>query len=151
MKRVMCTLLIVAILFAGCAGSSPNPVSQYMPGDDNKSCFVLKTELLNIAEQMSQKRLQLAKTHGGNIGWLLGGTLFFPPAWFFMDFKESEKVELEAFERRASMLLIYATEKNCDLGDINSEMFAAGTRQIKVRSTKEEKREARRKLSKLRG
>lgn len=143
MKRLLCTLLVVTILICGCAGSNPNPVSQYMPGDEKKNYLALKAELLNIAEQISQKRKQQVKTHGGNIGWLLGGTLFFPPAWFFMNFKESEKVELEAFERRANMLLIYAAEKNCDLGDIKAEMFNSEQQLREERKARAEKRKPR--------
>ena len=52
MKQVICVLLIVAIVCVGCAGTDPNPIAAYLPGDENKSCSALKAEIANIDKQI---------------------------------------------------------------------------------------------------
>jgi len=41
--------------------------------------------------------------------------------YFFIDMKDAEKIEYEAFRRRHNRLLLIAKEKNCDLSDITAE------------------------------
>ena len=60
MKKLMCVLLIGVIFIAGtgCAGSDPNPIAVYLPGDENKSCTALKAEIANIDKQITRKQQQ---------------------------------------------------------------------------------------------
>ena len=53
--------------------------------------------------------------------------------FFFMDLKDAEKIEFEAMRRRHNRLLIYAAEKDCDMGEVRAE---------KIPSLKEQKKEA---------
>ncbi len=38
-------VLLVLSLSFGCGGVAPNPVSQYQPGDEKRSCDGLKSEI----------------------------------------------------------------------------------------------------------
>ena len=96
MKRLICSLLIVTVTFVGCAGTDPNLIATYIPGDENKSCAALKAEIANIDKQITRKYLSI---------W---------PAWFFMDLKDNEKAEINALEQRKDALLVIAADKNCD-------------------------------------
>lgn len=61
MKNLICTLLSVCILFAGCAGTDPNPIAMYLPSDEKKSCSALKAEISNIDKQVTRKQAQKSK------------------------------------------------------------------------------------------
>ena len=53
MKQVLCMMLLVSILVMSCAGTDPNPIATYHPGDENKSCSALKAEIANIDKQIA--------------------------------------------------------------------------------------------------
>lgn len=114
MKKLMCVLLIGTIFIAGtgCAGSDPNPIAVYLPGDENKSCSALKAEIANIDKQVTRKKAQKKKQEGENILWFVTGWLLIVP-WFFMDLKENEKPEINALQQRKDALLVIAAEKDC--------------------------------------
>ena len=139
MKRVMCVLLIAAIMFAGCAGRTANPISIYMPGDERRSCNALKMEIAQLQVDMAALLPKTNKS-GTNTLWAIGGVLFLVP-FFFMDLKDAEKVEFEAMRQRHNMLLNYAIEKNCDLGEVKAEMIPHVEQQaLEARRAKAEKR-----------
>ncbi len=64
----------------------------------------------------------LPKTDKGltNALWATAGVFFIVP-FFFMDFKDAEKIEFDAMRRRHNRLLVYAAEKNCDFGEVKAE------------------------------
>ena len=113
MKKLVCALLICSILLASCAGQEANPIAIYIPGDENKSCNALKAEIANIDKQITRKQAQKKTKEGGNILWFLGGFLLIVP-WFFMDVKDSEKIEIDALQQRKDALLVIAADKNCN-------------------------------------
>jgi len=128
MKKVMCVLLSVTILFAGCAGRTANPISIYMPGDEGRSCAGLKTEIAQLQADMAALLPKTSKL-GSNTLWAIGGiVLLFP--FFFMDFKDAEKIEFEAMRQRHNWLLNRALEKNCDLGEVRAEMVPNVAQQL---------------------
>ena len=109
----MVYLLVFAIFFAGCAGRSANPIQTHMQGDNERSCEGLMMEMDQIDADM---RSILPKTNKGAGNVLLGAAgFFFIVPWFFMDFKEAEKIEYDAMRNRYNHLLVIATEKKCDL------------------------------------
>jgi len=108
-------LLCLSILFAGCAGREPNPISTYMPGDENLSCNAYFDEMANCEKEMAILKPKTSKA-GTNSLWAFAGFfLIFP--FFFMDFKDAEKVEYNAYQRRLNRLKVLATERNCFASD----------------------------------
>ncbi len=115
MKKKMAVLLIMVMFFAGCAGRTANPIAVYLPGDENRSCTALQAEVAQL--QVDMQRL-LPKTDKDltNALWATAGVFLVIP-FFFMDFKDAEKIEFDAMRQRHNRLLIYAAEKGCDFGE----------------------------------
>jgi len=109
--RALNLLLCFTILFAGCAGREPNPISTYMPGDENRNCQALMAEIANCEKEMAALKPQTNK-FGTNTLWAIGGVLVLFP-FFFMDFKDAEKIEYDAYQRRLDRLKVLAAERNC--------------------------------------
>ena len=114
MKTSMCVLLAGVIFIAGtgCAGTDPNPIAVYLPGDENKSCNALRAEIANINKQITLKKAQKSKQESENILWFITGFLVIVP-WFFMDLKDNEKPEIDALQQRKSALIVIGAEKDC--------------------------------------
>lgn len=138
MKNVVCLMLIYAVMTAGCAGREANPIAIYLPGDENRSCMALQAEVAQL--QADMQRL-LPKTNKGltNALWATAGVLSLGIGFFFMDFKDAERIEFEAMRTRHNRLLIYAAEKNCDFGGIRME---------RIPSAEERKQDAKEKIKK---
>jgi hypothetical protein len=119
MRKTISLVLIAAVFNAGCAGRQANPIAAYLPGDENRSCPALKAEVAQL--QVDMQRL-LAKTDKGltNALWATAGVFFIVP-FFFMDFKDAEKIEFDAMRKRHNRLLVYAAEKDCDFGEVTAE------------------------------
>ena len=112
MKKMVCMLLVVSISVMSCAGTDPNPIATYLPGDENKTCSALRAEIANIEKQITRKKAQKSKQEGDNILWFIAGWFLIVP-WFFMDLKENEKPEIDALELRRDALLVIAAQKDC--------------------------------------
>jgi len=119
MGKPVCLLLSVLIFLSGCAGRTANPIAAYLPGDETRSCEGLKAEIAQL--QADMQRI-LPKTDKGltNALWAAGGCLVIVP-FFFMDLKDAEKIEFEAMRTRHNRLLVYATEKDCDMMGVRAE------------------------------
>ena len=137
MKKLVCLLLCASIFMAGCAGREANPILVYIPGDENRSCQGLKTEVAQLQADMTRI---LPKTNKGatNALWATAGVfLIFP--FFFMDFKDAEKIEFDAMRQRHNRLLIYAAEKKCDFGEVRAERIpSVEERKAEAKKQKEE-------------
>ena len=85
MKEVISSLLAFAVLFAGCAGRTANPIPAYLPGDDTRSCEALKAEIAQLQADMNRL---LPKTSKGvtNALCATAGVFLIVP-FFFMDLK----------------------------------------------------------------
>lgn len=112
MKRPLCVSLICAIFIAGCAGSDPNPIASYIPGDDKKSCPVLKGEMAQLEAEKERKLAQKGTKDFWNVVFFVTGFLVIVP-WFFIDAKNAEKTEAEALQARHNRLGLIAAEKGC--------------------------------------
>lgn len=111
MKKVLCTLLIVAILLCGCAGSAPNSIALHQPSDQYKNCLGLKVDIENIDKQIDVKK-EIKKAKGfGNLIKLASISLIVPG--LFIDLKNAEQIEIDALQQRKDVLLMIVTEKNC--------------------------------------
>jgi len=114
MRKAMCGVMCFAILYGGCAGRQANPVPPYLPGDENRSCQGLQTEMAQLKSDMV-RILPDTNKFGTNTLWAAAGVFLIVP-FFFMDLKDTEKTEWEAMRVRYNRLLIYAEEKKCDFG-----------------------------------
>jgi hypothetical protein len=119
MKQMICIVLCFVVFFAGCAGRTANPVPIYIPGDENRNCESLKTEVVQLQKDMAA---MLPKTDkfGTNALWATAGVFLIVP-FFFMDMKDAEKIEFEAMRQRHNRLLDLLQTKNCDVNDITAK------------------------------
>ncbi len=101
------------ILVSACGGKAPNPVAQYQPGDENRSCEGLKGEIANNEAEIA-RLVPYEDATGKNVVLGVAGAFFIVP-WFFMDFKEGEATELQALRRRNQWLREVASNKDCQI------------------------------------
>ena len=78
--------------------------------------------LREIKERTVNTMRLLPKTDKGltNALWAAGGGVAIVP-FFFMDFKDAEKIEFDAIRQRHNRLLVYAAEKGCDMSGVRAE------------------------------
>lgn len=103
--------LFSAILLSACAGRTPNPVPQYQPGDKLLSCSQIKQELMDNQTKVMNLIPKENKT-GKNVALGVAGAFVIVP-WFFMDFSDAERVEVQAYQLRDNWLRTLANKKKC--------------------------------------
>lgn len=109
MKKTLIYIIIICFL-AGCAGRTPRPINTMNPDDRTKSCEILQNEIVMINNEISRLTPEADKT-AYNVGLGIAGWFLIIP-WFFMDLKNAEKHELEAYRQRLNNLnLIYMNRK----------------------------------------
>ncbi len=115
MKRIS-TLTMVSVLsvsLMACGGRTPSPVMVSQYGDHKKSCKVLEHEIVNIQHEIQLLLPKRDKT-GKNVALGVAGWFLLVP-WFFMDFKNAEATEYEAYRQRYQHLTAIAMDKDCDV------------------------------------
>jgi RNA polymerase-binding transcription factor DksA len=139
MKKLLCLLLCVSILSAGCAGREANPIPAYLPGDNTRSCPALTAEVAQLQSDMNRL---LPKTNKGvtNALWATAGVFLIVP-FFFMDLKDAEKIEFEAMRQRHNRLLIIAADKNCDMSGVVAERIPSMEERKKAAKDKSKEQE----------
>ena len=113
MKEVISIVLACSVFLAGCAGHTANPVAIFQMGDEEKSCEMLRAEMYQIQSEIARLIPKSDKT-GRNIACAATGLIFIVPL-FFMDLKQGEKIEIEAYRQRYNHLMLMAKEKGCKL------------------------------------
>lgn len=129
MKTLIVLILFMMILF-GCAGRKPEPVPVYMPGDEKRDCESLKDEIVDIQKKMHALLPKTDKTVVNTL-WSVGGTVASNTAvvggavgivpYLFIDMKDADRIEYEAFRRRHNRLLLITQSKFCNMSDIRAE------------------------------
>ena len=144
MDKFLCTSLSIMIFIAGCGGRQPNPISTYMPNDEKRSCDALATEMKHVHDEI-ENILPKTSKFSSNALCVAGGCLVIVP-FFFMNLKEAEKVEFEAYRRRYNHLLVLAVEKDCDLKGMPNEPLPSlkELKKIMKEEKKRQKKEAKR-------
>lgn len=113
-RKFVSSVLITAIfsIHVGCAGRQPMPVQRYQPGDEDRSCGSLETEVASINNQMPVKKKKADETAVWNLIWFAGG-FFTIVTFFFIDAKDADKVEYNALKQRHNHLISIAKKKDC--------------------------------------
>lgn len=118
MKKIIVWVALSALL-GGCAGRAANPVMVDQVGDNRKSCDSLEAEMKTIQADV-QKLLPETDKAKKNVGLALAGAFIVVP-FFFMDFTESEKIEVDACRLRYNRLQAIAKEKKCQFIQVSQE------------------------------
>ena len=114
-------------LLPACAGRDPEPVAQYLPGDDAKSCEDIRIEQAAINAEVARLRHDEDKT-GKNVALGAAGLVTFGVSWLWMDFSDAERVEINAYRARFLALEHLATDHGCarhpwvDAGGLQSDL-----------------------------
>lgn len=115
-RKVISSFCILGML-AACAGRTANPVMIAQYGDQKKSCKALEFEMVNIQGEIQRLLPKTDKT-GQNVALGVAGWFLLVP-WFFMDFKNAEATEYEAYRQRYNHLAILAMDKGCDVEPVD--------------------------------
>jgi hypothetical protein len=108
-KKLVCAVLITSTIF-GC-GRAANPVATYHPTDQNLSCNSL-VSAMDESENSIRRLLPKSEKTGKNVALGVAGAFFLVP-WFFMDFSDAEKIEIEAHRSRYNHLARLYDDKQC--------------------------------------
>ncbi|MFM2323041.1 MAG: hypothetical protein RLZZ225_1194 [Pseudomonadota bacterium] len=111
MKKKLTSLFASLILLSACAGRTPNPVPQHQPGDESLTCNALKLELMNNQTKITNlipEQNKMAK----NIALGVAGAFVIVP-WFFMDFSDAERIEIQSYQLRDNWLRNLYAKKKC--------------------------------------
>ena len=110
LKVLTCFFLGAVII--GCGGREANPVDCMTYHDREMSCASILDEKREVEDKISKLKPRSSKT-GKNVA-CVAGSLLFLPALCFMDLKNAEKTELEAYQRRYRHLDRLYRDKGCD-------------------------------------
>lgn len=108
---IAATLVSLAVL-AGCAGRAANPIMIQQYGDNAKSCQALELDMAFIESEVQRLVPDTEKT-GKNVALGVTGAFLLVPL-FFMDFSQSEQIEVNAYRQRYNHLAILSMEKGCE-------------------------------------
>jgi hypothetical protein len=110
-KSDIVACVCVALIMAGCGGRVANPVMAAQYGDNKKSCDALQIAMSQSQQEISRLIPETEKT-GTNTALGITGFFLVVPL-FFMDFTESERIEVDAHRQRYNHLALLAMDKNC--------------------------------------
>lgn len=111
------SIFCFVLLVAGCGGRTANPVMVAQYGDYQKSCRALEFEMTTIQGEI-QRLLPKSDKTGSNVALGVAGWFLLVP-WFFMDFKNAEQTEYEAYRQRYNHLASIAIDKRCKVKTID--------------------------------
>ena len=112
-RERIASALIVSLILLGCGGKAADPIPQYQPGDEARSCSGLKAEIANNEAEIA-KLLPSEDATGKNVALGVAGVFLIVP-WFFMDFKEGEATEIKALSsplKKALLTGFHSTAKH---------------------------------------
>ncbi len=113
MKKAVTALCLASLLLSACGGRTASPVMASQFGDERKSCRGLEFEMQSIQGEIQRLLPERDKT-GQNVALGVAGAFLLVP-WFFMDFKNAEATEYEAYRQRYNHLASIALDKHCDI------------------------------------
>lgn len=111
MKKTIAAIACLSFLLQACAGAKPNPVPQYQPGDDYMTCREIQLAIADNNTKIMNLVPKQEKT-GKNVALGVAGAFLIVP-WFFMDFSDAERVEVQGYQLRNNWLSNLAQKKQC--------------------------------------
>jgi hypothetical protein len=111
MKKTIIGLFAATLLLSACAGRTPNPVPQHQPGDEILTCSQIKQELMDNQTKV-MNLIPKENKMGKNVALGVAGAFVIVP-WFFMDFSDAERVEVQAYQLRDNWLRALSSKKKC--------------------------------------
>jgi len=84
----------------------------HQPQDSELSCNLLRDEIAYLNVEHKKKKKAHQDSEVADVIFVITGLFVIFP-WFFMDFKDANKVEYEAIEHRIEILTAIARDKNC--------------------------------------
>ncbi|MGD9807753.1 MAG: hypothetical protein AB7E76_08070 [Deferribacterales bacterium] len=118
-KKIVVVLVIVSFCFS-CAKRQPNTIMAYQPGDENRSCQSILSEISYYHNKINEKSGEVNSRTGKNVALGVTGAFLIVPL-FFMDLSGAEKTELESYKMRIERLQLIAMEKSCSFTPIKFE------------------------------
>lgn len=113
MKTYIILSLVVTVTLAGCAGQEARPVQVTMPGDADLNCAALQVAIAEVDSNIKAKKNDKVQKDGYNAMLFVGGCFLIVP-FFFMDFKKSQEIELDALMQRRAHFRALAAQKECE-------------------------------------
>ena len=111
-KYNFCLALVFCLLISGCGGRVAKPVAIKKPGDSSISCAKIEEEINLIRKNISNLLSDsIDNTEQDTFVGLIAS--FFPPAYVFRDFRQAEKVEINALRKRHNRIVKLAQQKEC--------------------------------------
>ncbi|MBE0560732.1 MAG: hypothetical protein IH622_07915 [Ochrobactrum anthropi] len=110
--RFAAVVVGVSIILAGCGGREAKPIAVTNPTDSAFDCAGISREFAANERQIISTLKERTQAQGKNIALGAAGVFFFP-AWFFLDPKSPEKVEIDALRNRNKVLEEIARNKKC--------------------------------------
>lgn len=110
MKQFLSAMIMIALITA-CAGRTPRPVDAMKVTDKEMTCEQIQNELLLANNEISRLSVDADKT-AKNVALGVAGWFLIIP-WFFMDLKNAEKTEMEAYRQRLNNLNLLYMNKKC--------------------------------------
>lgn len=102
----------LSVILVGCGGREAKPIAITNPTDSAFDCAGLSREFAANERQIMTTLKERTQAQGKNIALGAAGVFFFP-AWFFLDPKSPEKVEIDALRNRNKVLEDIARSKKC--------------------------------------
>ena len=93
----------LALVLAGCAGRSADPVSVVRPYDERLSCGAIKAEISQNNREIERISNERGWKFAQNVGAGIGAIVFFP-AVVLMDLQGTQGIELQALNNRQHRL-----------------------------------------------
>lgn len=106
--------MFISIAIVGCGGREAYPIECVRHYDKDMSCESIVDEMKELEGKISKLGTKSSKT-GRNVACAAGAVLFLP-ALCFMDLKNAEKTELEAYQSRYNHLSRLYRDKSCGTG-----------------------------------
>jgi len=115
-KNIIMMITLCSFLSA-CGGRDPNPVMAVQYNDYKKGCKSLEFEISQTENEIQRLLPKKDKT-GKNVALGVAGWFLIVP-WFFMDFKNAEGQEYEAYRQRYNHLTSIAVDKDCGVSQVH--------------------------------
>jgi hypothetical protein len=112
LDRRVASLLIVSMICASCAHTTPNPVPVAQVGDDTKSCDGIANEMQQMVNAQTTAAGDRNSQIGANVALGIAGAFLIVP-WFFMDVGNAATVEEKAAQARYLRLQQMQMDRKC--------------------------------------